>query len=164
PVVVITPQRRIPSPSIAQLAARPGTTHLTWRESSGQTFAGTRVLHAWPDRQRVNDIWDHCADALVVVEWVPKDIDEWIVDTRPLQLCPGEVRPTPATSTASTEEPIAEEVGRILESIAGWAAGYSSGLKWNEEDKLKADMMNRPDRWADVTVGQLRSKCRELGM
>lgn len=30
--------------------------------------------------------------------------------------------------------------------------------------KLKADMMNRPDRWAPVTVEQVRAKCRELGM
>ena len=44
------------------------------------------------------------------------------------------------------------------------SAGYSSGLKWNEEDKLKADMMNRPDRWVPITVEQVREKCRELGM
>jgi len=44
------------------------------------------------------------------------------------------------------------------------AAGYSSGLKWNEEDKLKADMMNRPERWVPITVKQVRAKCRELGM
>lgn len=44
------------------------------------------------------------------------------------------------------------------------AAGYSSGLKWNEEDKLKADMMNRPDRWLPVTPEPVRAKCRELGM
>lgn len=44
------------------------------------------------------------------------------------------------------------------------AAGYSSGLKWNEEDMLKADMMNRPDRWVSITVEQVRTKCRALGM
>ncbi|WP_146077312.1 hypothetical protein [Rathayibacter tritici] len=52
----------------------------------------------------------------------------------------------------------------ILTSTAACAAGYSGGLKWNEEDKLKADMMNRPARWAAVTVEQVRAKCRELGM
>ena len=55
-------------------------------------------------------------------------------------------------------------VEEILENIAAWAAGYSSGLKWNEEDKLKADMMNRPERWAPITVEQVRAKCRALGM
>ena len=44
------------------------------------------------------------------------------------------------------------------------AAGDSSGLKWNEEDKLKADMMNRPERWASISVEQVRAKCRELKM
>jgi len=53
---------------------------------------------------------------------------------------------------------------RILEYIAAMAAGYSSGLKWNEEDKLKADMMNRPERWVPITVEQVRAKCRALGM
>mgnify|MGYP006926214956 FL=1 len=44
------------------------------------------------------------------------------------------------------------------------SAGYATGLKWNEEDKLKADMMNRPERWASISVEQVREKCRELGM
>lgn len=44
------------------------------------------------------------------------------------------------------------------------AAGYSSGLKWNEEDKLKADMMNRPERWIPITIEQVRAKCKKLGM
>lgn len=57
-----------------------------------------------------------------------------------------------------------EDVIGILESLAQWAAGYDSGLKWNEEDKLKADMMNRPERWTSVTIEQVRSKCRELKM
>ena len=30
--------------------------------------------------------------------------------------------------------------------------------------ELKADMMNRPERWVSVTVQQVRAKCRELGM
>lgn len=29
---------------------------------------------------------------------------------------------------------------------------------------LKADMMNRPERWVPITVEQVRTKCRELGM
>lgn len=47
---------------------------------------------------------------------------------------------------------------------ASLSDGYSSGLKWNEEDKLKADMMNRPARWQAITVDQLRARCRELGL
>lgn len=45
----------------------------------------------------------------------------------------------------------------------GWPR-YSTGFNWNEVDKLKADMMNRPDRWASVTADQVRAKCRALGM
>ncbi|MGO2932499.1 hypothetical protein [Microbacterium sp.] len=61
-------------------------------------------------------------------------------------------------------EPLPNGIDGILEYVARMAAGYDSGLKWNEEDKLRADMMNRPDRWRDVTVEQVRAKCRALGM
>ena len=52
----------------------------------------------------------------------------------------------------------------ILQYIPSMAAGYSSGLKWNEEDRIEADMMHRPDRWAPVTVEPVHAKCRVLGV
>lgn len=69
-----------------------------------------------------------------------------------------------AESDAHDEAPLPNGVDSILEHIASMAAGYSSGLKWNEEDKLKADVMNRPERWVPVSVDQVRAKCRALGM
>lgn len=60
--------------------------------------------------------------------------------------------------------PLPNGVEEFLKYIATSAAAYSTGLKWNEEDKLKADMMNRPERWATITVEQVREKCLELGM
>lgn len=54
--------------------------------------------------------------------------------------------------------------GRCSAHLAAWAAGYDFGLKWNEEDKFNADMMNCPERWAPIAVEQVRSKCRELKM
>lgn len=62
------------------------------------------------------------------------------------------------------EASLPEDVASILEHVAMIAAGYSSGLKWNEEEKLKADMMNRSERWASVTAEQVRAKCRALRM
>lgn len=70
---------------------------------------------------------------------------------------PGVVETPPA-------ELLPSGINRILEYVARMAAGYSSGLKWNEVDKLKADMMNRPNRWKPVTVEQVRAKCKQLGM
>ncbi len=63
-----------------------------------------------------------------------------------------------------TSGPSRDGVEEFLEYIAGKAASYSSGLKWNEKEKLKADMMNRPERWRGVTVHEVRAMCRELGM
>jgi hypothetical protein len=70
----------------------------------------------------------------------------------------------PQATLVPVGEPLPEDVIRILKSLAQWAAGYDSGLKWNEEDKLKADMMNRPERWTSISVEQVRGKCRELKM
>ncbi|MGS0560543.1 hypothetical protein [Microbacterium aurugineum] len=74
------------------------------------------------------------------------------------------MQPRADTADAAPSEPLANGVEGILEYIAQMAAGYSSGLKWNEDDMLKADMMNRPERWASITVEQVPAKCRELQM
>lgn len=123
------------------------------------------MLYAWPDRKHLNDIWGVDADALVVIEWGKADTAEWIEDANPLRLFrDSTVQPSPVTEAALKSHQLPHDVDQILESIARWAAGYDSGLKWNEEDKLKADMMNCPERWASVTVEQVRAKCRELKM
>ena len=55
-------------------------------------------------------------------------------------------------------------VDEIIDYIAGWAAGYSTGLKWNEVAKLKADMMNVPGRLQPVAAEALRVKCLAAGL
>lgn len=164
-VVVVTPQKQFDGDSLKRLVAQPGVMHLSWRGLSAGSLSGRRVLYAWPDRQHLNDLWDVDADALVVIEWNEAETSAWIEDASPTQLLRGKTVP-PASRSAEPElrESLPNGVDGILEHIAGMAAGYSSGLKWNEEDKLKADMMNRPNRWVPITVEQVRAKCRELGM
>lgn len=162
-VVVVTPQREFSSASIKRLVADPRVIHLTWRGFTGGSFRGQRVIYAWPDRKHLNDVWGAEADALVVIEWNEDETADWIADTRPLQLlAEGVVQPSPREQMPLS--PLPNGIDGILVHIAQMAAGYSSGLKWNEEDKLKADMMNRPERWLPVTVEQVRTKCRQLGM
>lgn len=123
------------------------------------------MLYAWPDRKNHNDLWGADTDALVVIEWGRAETATWIEDANPVRLLPGQtVQPRPQPAPVEAAEPLPNGVGEILEHIAAWAAGYDSGLKWNEEDKLKADMMNCPERWAPITVEQVRAKCRELKM
>ncbi|GAA4064914.1 hypothetical protein GCM10023065_15630 [Microbacterium laevaniformans] len=164
-VVVVTPQKRFDGDSLKRLVAQPGVLHLTWRGLSTGSLSGCRVLYAWPDRQHLNELWDVDADALAVIEWNERETAEWIDDANPIQLLRGQtVAPSPVSDEPEALDSLPNGVDGILEYIAGMAAGYSSGLKWNEEDKLKADMMNRPDRWAPITVEQVRAKCRALGM
>ena len=163
PVVVVTPRRSVESECLDRLTSHPRVRHHAWRGHSGGFYDGQRVLYAWPDRQRLNEIWNVDADAIAVIEWSTEETAEWIEDVNPVQLYPGRiVEPTHGHQVAL--DPLPNGVDAILEHVAAMAAGYSSGLKWNEEDQLKADMMNRPDRWADVTVTQVRAKCRHLGM
>lgn len=163
PVVVVTPRREVESASIKRLIAHPQVRHYAWRGFSGGNFSGQRVLYAWPDRKHLNDVWKTDADAIAVIEWNVEETAEWLEDVNPVQLLPGQTL-EPAPRRRPAPEPLPNGVDAILEHVAAMAAGYSTGLKWNEEDKLKADMMNRPDRWVPVTVEQVRARCRELGM
>ena len=165
PVVVVTPQKLFESDILKRLVARVGVTHLSWRGLSTGSLARRRIIHAWPDRQHLNDLWGLDADALVVIEWGEVETAEWIEGANPLRLLRGRtIQPPVAHSAHEAVEELPNGVDAILEYVAGMAAGYSSGLKWNEEDMLKADMMNRPERWVPITVEQVRAKCRELGM
>lgn len=156
-IVVVTPRRAVESASLKRLIAQPGVTHHAWGGYHGGYFDRQRVLYAWPDRERLNHLWNVEADALAVIEWGTEETVEWIEDVNPIQLLPAQtIMPTPRGPKEL--EPLPNGVDAILESVAAWAAGYDSGLKWNEEDKLKADMMNRPDRWLPITVEQVRAK------
>jgi hypothetical protein len=163
PIVLVTPRSDYSGESLTALASRAGVTHLTWRSSSPAMLAGCRVVHAWPNREQLNELWGVAAAALVVIEWNESHSAEWLEDARPDLLLPVATQSTSAVVPAPVGD-LPEDVAAILTSTARWAAGYSGGLKWNEEDKLKADMMNRPSRWAAVTVEQVRAKCRQLGM
>lgn len=55
-------------------------------------------------------------------------------------------------------------IPEILEYLAVMAKGYNNHLKWNEVDKLKADLMNARARWHGVSVLQVTDRCRALGM
>ena len=164
-VVVVTPQKPLESPSIERLVAMSGVTHHTWKGFSAGSLANHRVLYAWPDRQRLNELWGVEIDALAVIEWGEPETVEWIDRVNPVQLVEGHVvEPTHDSRDEQPSEPLPNGVERILAYVTTMAAGYATGLKWDEEDKLKADMMNRPERWAPISVEQVREKCREFGM
>lgn len=57
-----------------------------------------------------------------------------------------------------------EDIEHILEYAATMAWGYDNHMKWNEEAKLKSDMMRRIDRWRKVTTEKICMKCDELGI
>lgn len=52
-----------------------------------------------------------------------------------------------------------EDIERILEVTAEWAKGYDNHMKWNEEAKLKSDMIRHMDRWRLVTTQEIEDKC-----
>ncbi|WP_460997748.1 hypothetical protein [Trueperella pyogenes] len=163
-VTVVTPRQDVSSDVLKSLINQRGVTHLSWEGLFAQGLRG-RVLFAWPDRQHLNDLWGIQADALAVIEWNPDETQEWIEDNNPLVLLHDRAeRYKPDETKNSQAAPLPNGIDDILEYVAQMAAGYSSGLKWDEEEKLKADMMNRPKRWAPVTVNQVRAKCKELGM
>lgn len=163
PVVVVTPRREVDSPILKQLIAQPNVRQVIWKGFSIGMLSG-RVLHAWPNREHFQKLWRQDLDALAVIEWNEEHAAEWIEDANPVQLFADRTVEPAATREEVECEPLPNGVDGILEYVAGMAAGYSTGLKWNEEDMLKADMMNRPERWEPITVDQLRAKGRALKM
>lgn len=156
--MVVTPRRTVPGEIINRLIAQPQVHHHVWRGSAGGQFDGRRVLYAWPDQKHLNEVWSVKADAIAVIEWNVEKTAKWLEDVNPSQLLPGQTFRAEGQSGVALE-PLPNGIDSILEHVAEMAAGYSTGLKWNEEDKLKADMMNRRDRWASVTVEQVRARC-----
>lgn len=149
---MVTSQKRNYGTRLNRLIVHPGALHLSWRGLSTAALSG-RVLYAWPYRKHLIELWVADVDALAVIEWNKSEADGWIESARPHQLYAGHViEPEARTAQASIAEPLPNCVDGILERIADMAAGYASGSKCNEEDKLKVDMMNRPERWVPITV------------
>lgn len=63
-----------------------------------------------------------------------------------------------------TQHDLAPDIVTILEHLARWARGYDNHLKWNEEAKLKADLMNSRAQWLGFSAAAVRTKCIALGM
>lgn len=162
-VVVVTPRADIPSESLSKLVAKTGVAHMRWRGSSMGWLAGHRAIVVWPDRQHLNDLWGVQMDALAVIEWVESAAAEWIEDANPVQLYADRIvepaEPADATGAAGS---LPEGVEDVLQYLALTAQEFGTDMEWHEEQKLKADMMHRPDRWAPVTVKQVRERCRAL--
>ncbi|EYR63266.1 hypothetical protein N866_01765 [Actinotalea ferrariae CF5-4] len=57
-----------------------------------------------------------------------------------------------------------KDIVEVLEYLAGMARGYDNHLKWNEEAKLKADLMHNRRYWRGLSLAAIRAKCRQLGM
>jgi len=57
-----------------------------------------------------------------------------------------------------------KDIDGIVEFLARWARGYGNKLKWNEQEKFKADLNNSPDRWREVSPDRLSALCRRAGM
>lgn len=61
-------------------------------------------------------------------------------------------------------QPVPEDIQRILEYLAAMAKGYGNSMKWDEEAKLKSDLMRNWQYWKPVSVEAIRIRCGELGM
>lgn len=56
------------------------------------------------------------------------------------------------------------DIVETLEFLAMMAKGYDNHLKWNEEARLKADLMNNRRYWLGFSAEAVRAKACELGM
>lgn len=64
----------------------------------------------------------------------------------------------------NTEPDLPPDVADIAEHLAEWARGYNNHLKWNEQSKFKADLMNARPRWRGVSPSSFAAKLKNEGM
>lgn len=68
------------------------------------------------------------------------------------------------THSVNTEPELPPDVAGIAEHLAEWARGYNNHLKWDEQAKFKADLMNASLRWRGVSPTSFAAKLRNQGM
>lgn len=159
-ITVITPSKRSENKAIERLIQNANVKHYTWRKTSGWNLTG-RVLYAWPNREKLNELEYYKLDALAVIE-CGEDKD-WMTITKPIILLPNKI--VEPTSTDDFElGKLPNGISDILSYLAGRADGYSQGMKWNEVDQLKSDLMECPKRWEAVTPKEVRQECLHLNM
>lgn len=56
------------------------------------------------------------------------------------------------------------DIVEILELLAQMAKGYDNHLKWNEQARLKADLMNNRRYWLGFSPDAVQDKALALGM
>ena len=125
PVVIVTPRRAVESTCISRLISHPRVHHYAWRGHTGGLYDGQRALYDWPDRQRLNEVWNVEADAIAIIEWGVEGTAKWIEDVNPVQLYPGQTI-EPTSSPRAAPEPLPKGVNGILEHIAAMPPAVES--------------------------------------
>ncbi|WP_217427750.1 hypothetical protein [Gardnerella vaginalis] len=159
-ITVITPNKRLDNKAIERFVQNVNVNYYTWRENDGQYLTG-RILYAFPNRERLSNLWNSQLDALAVLEWC--EDKDWMTIAKPIILLPNKI--VEPTSTDDFElGKLPNGISDILSYLAGRADGYSQGMKWNEVDQLKSDLMECPKRWEAVTPEEVRQECLHLNM
>lgn len=159
-ITVITPRKYFENNAIKQLIKIKGVKHYSWREKNGRHLTG-RILYAWPNHERLSNLWHSQLDALAVIEW--DEDKDWMTIAKPIILLPNKiVEPTVTDNFELGKLP--NGISAILSYLASMADGYSQGMKWNEVDQLKSDLMECPKRWETVTPEEVKQECLHLDM
>lgn len=159
-ITVITPNKRLDNKAIERFVQNVNVNYYTWRENDGQYLTG-RVLYAFPNRERLSNLWNPQLNALAVIEW--NEDKDWMTIAKPIILLPNKIVEPTATDDFELGK-LPNGISDILSYLAGMADGYSQGMKWNEVDQLKSDLMECPKRWEAVTPEEVRQECLHLNM
>lgn len=160
-ITVITPRKYFENKAIERLVQNANVKHYTWRENDGQYLIG-RVLYAFPNRERLSNLWNSQLDALAVIEW--GEDKDWMTIAKPIILLPNNKIVEPTATDDFELGKLPNGISDILSYLAGRADGYSQGMKWNEVDQLKSDLMECPKRWEAVTPEEVKQECLHLNM
>ncbi|MFU0524794.1 hypothetical protein ACMZ8M_04170 [Gardnerella pickettii] len=159
-ITVITSNKRLDNKAIERFVQNVNVNYYTWRENDGQYLTG-RILYAFPNRERLSNLWNSQLNALAVIEW--NEDKDWMTIAKPIILLPNKIVEPTATDDFELGK-LPNGISDILSYLAGMADGYSQGMKWNEVEQLKSDLMECPARWEAVTTEQIKQECLHLNM
>lgn len=112
------------APLLEEYTKRPGVAVGTWRGIAA--WSGGPVLAAWPSREKLGLVADDSRTAaLVVVPWVPGELDAWIAAAQPEVLGPA----TATTSVSLSDlDPVVSEGLKALTAMVNHANNLAGSL------------------------------------
>jgi hypothetical protein len=148
--------KREPAIGAVVMSAQPGSPQVPglcgrYRLQLRDLLFHDRTEVPWPSAQQLTQAASDTLETAALSSFVPR------------YRTPATVRSAAASYSYLVSDD-SHGISGTLEYLARAARGHDNQLKRSEVAQLKADLMNVPTRWLEVSVSEIADRCRTLGM